>query len=55
MASPNGGTSAAAPLWAALIARMNAILEQELGTGKRVGYLTPLLYKTDAAGHAVGT
>lgn len=33
-----GGTSAAAPLWAALIARIN----QQLG--KPVGYLTPLLY-----------
>ncbi|MGO8948042.1 MAG: protease pro-enzyme activation domain-containing protein [Ktedonobacterales bacterium] len=33
-----GGTSAVAPLWAALIARIN----QQLG--KPVGYLTPLLY-----------
>lgn len=33
-----GGTSAAAPLWAALIARANQHL------GKPVGYLTPLLY-----------
>ena len=33
-----GGTSAVAPLWAALVARMN----QQLG--KPVGYLTPLLY-----------
>lgn len=36
---PMGGTSAAAPLWAALIARLN----QRLGTP--VGYLTPLLYQ----------
>ena len=35
---PMGGTSAAAPLWAGLIARLN----QKLKT--RVGYLTPLLY-----------
>lgn len=35
---PMGGTSAAAPLWAALV----ALLNQRLGA--RVGYLTPLLY-----------
>ena len=34
-----GGTSAAAPMWAGLIARMN----QKLGC--RIGYLTPLLYQ----------
>jgi len=39
---PNGGTSASAPLWASLIARINAAL------GKRVGYLTPILYNTNA-------
>jgi kumamolisin len=33
-----GGTSAAAPLWASLIARLN----QQLG--KAIGYLNPLLY-----------
>lgn len=33
-----GGTSAAAPLWAGLIARINENL------GKSVGYLNPLLY-----------
>lgn len=43
----SGGTSAATPLWAALVARMN----QQLATsGKRVGYLTPLLYGTGALG-----
>jgi kumamolisin len=36
-----GGTSAAAPLWAALIARINAAL------GKGVGFLTPLLYQSN--------
>lgn len=35
-----GGTSAAAPLWAALIGRINATL------GRRVGYLNPVLYQT---------
>jgi kumamolisin len=35
---PMGGTSAAAPLWAGLIARINRALKT------RVGYLTPLLY-----------
>jgi len=43
----SGGTSAAAPLWAALVARMN---QQLLASGKRVGYLTPLLYGTGALG-----
>ena len=43
----SGGTSASAPLWAALVARMN----QQLGpSGKRVGYLTPLLYGAAAGG-----
>jgi kumamolisin len=37
-----GGTSAAAPLWAALIACLNEAL------GRRIGYLTPLLYTRDA-------
>jgi len=36
-----GGTSAAAPMWAALV----AILNQGLGT--RAGYLTPLIYRED--------
>ncbi len=35
-----GGTSASAPLWAALVARVNAALP----SGKQVGYLTPVLY-----------
>ena len=43
----SGGTSAAAPLWAALVARMN---QQLAAGGKRVGYLTPLLYGAAAAG-----
>ena len=37
-----GGTSAAAPLWAALVARLNQAL------GGRIGYLTPLLYAKKA-------
>lgn len=44
-----GGTSASSPLWAALIARMNA----ELPAGKKVGYVTPLLYKS-SGGSTVG-
>lgn len=40
-AQPNGGTSAATPLWAALIALIN----QSRGPGKRIGFLTPLLYQ----------
>jgi hypothetical protein len=47
-ASPNGGTSASAPLWAALVARLNAALN------KRVGYVTPLLYQA-AQGGSVGS
>jgi kumamolisin len=35
-----GGTSAAAPLWAALVARINAAL------GRPLGFLNPLLYPT---------
>lgn len=47
-----GGTSAAAPLWAALVGRMNEALS---GTGRSVGYFTPLLYGLDVGGtHAVG-
>jgi kumamolisin len=42
-AQPNGGTSAATPLVASLIAVMNAKLP------KRVGYLTPLLYQSAGA------
>jgi kumamolisin len=39
-----GGTSASAPLWAALICRLN----QALGT--RLGYINPLLYTTLSTG-----
>jgi kumamolisin len=41
---PTGGTSAAAPLWAALTARLNQVL------GAPVGYLNPLLYTRCAHG-----
>jgi kumamolisin len=44
----SGGTSAAAPLWAALVMRLNASL------GKPVGYLNPLLYKAGADGKTLG-
>jgi len=40
---PDGGTSAAAPLWAGLIARIDAALP----AGKRQRFLAPLLYKGD--------
>jgi kumamolisin len=39
----DAGTSAAAPLWAALIARVNEQLSKTVG-GKAVGYFNPLLY-----------
>jgi kumamolisin len=41
---PIGGTSAAAPLWAALIARLNE------ATGVRCGFFNPVLYGKAAAG-----
>ena len=47
---PNGGTSASAPLWAALIARVNAKLPQ----AKQQRFLTPLLYKNGGKGQPVG-
>ncbi|HTL16920.1 MAG TPA: S53 family peptidase [Patescibacteria group bacterium] len=50
-AQPNGGTSAATPLIASLVALINA----QLPAGKRVGYLTPLLYKSASAGTVGGT
>jgi kumamolisin len=40
-AQGNGGTSAATPLCAALVTLIN----QARGAGKRIGYLTPLLYQ----------
>jgi kumamolisin len=46
----NGGTSAATPLCAALVTLINA----QRGAGKRIGYLTPLLYQA-AGGRALGT
>jgi len=42
-----GGTSAVAPLWAALIARINA------SQNKPVGYLNPLLYRQTPAFHDI--
>jgi kumamolisin len=44
----NGGTSAAAPLWAALIARVAA------SAGKAPGFLAPLLYQSAGKGPARG-
>jgi kumamolisin len=39
-----GGTSAAAPLWAALVARLNQAL------GRRCGFLNPTLYQLAGRG-----
>ena len=47
---PNGGTSASTPLWAALIARINAVLP----TAKQQRFLTPLLYQKGSQGQIVG-
>jgi kumamolisin len=49
--SPNGGTSASTPLWAALIARVQAA--RPAGSGQR--FLTPMLYQTDDNGTPNGT
>ena len=46
--APTGGTSAAAPLWAALIARLNSSL------GKPVGFLSPQLYAKGPNGESLG-
>jgi kumamolisin len=47
----DGGTSAATPLWAALIARCNQHLAT-VGQGAPVGYWNPLLYASVGAGGA---
>jgi kumamolisin len=47
---PNGGTSAASPLVAAMVTLING----QLGGGAKVGYLTPLLYQSGAGGQPVG-
>ncbi|RQR53021.1 hypothetical protein DIE21_10655 [Burkholderia sp. Bp9140] len=47
---PGEGTSAATPMWAALIARTNA----KLPTGKQQRFLAPLLYKLLPGGGTVG-
>jgi kumamolisin len=48
--SPNGGTSASAPLWAALIARINA----RLPGSKQQRFLAPLLYALGPSNQPVG-
>ncbi|KUN00814.1 hypothetical protein AQI95_33025 [Streptomyces yokosukanensis] len=48
--APNGGTSASAPLWGALIARINALLPSD----KRQRFLTPLLYDSGTNGRPLG-
>jgi kumamolisin len=48
--APNGGTSASAPLWAALIARVAA----GLPASKRQRFLAPLLYGNASNGQPVG-
>jgi kumamolisin len=47
----NGGTSASAPLWAALIARINA----KLPANKQQRFLTPLLYQAGSDAKVRGT
>jgi kumamolisin len=50
-AEPNGGTSAASPLWAALITLINA----KRPRAQRAGFLTPTLYQTQGNGGTVGS
>ena len=45
--SPNGGTSAAAPVWAALLVRLAS-------AGWKPGFLTPLLYGPGPSGAPLG-
>jgi kumamolisin len=49
--APNGGTSASAPLWTALIARSAAALEPQ----RAPVFLAPLLYGAGPDGHPLGT
>ena len=48
--SPNGGTSASAPLWASLLARLNAALP----AAKQQRFLPPILYGNGSSGATVG-
>jgi kumamolisin len=48
--APNGGTSAATPLWAALLARIAA----NLPAAHQARFLTPLLYAAGAGGQPAG-
>jgi len=45
--APNGGTSAAAPLWASLLARINAALP----ASKQQRFIPPLLYQNNVGTH----
>ena len=46
-----GGTSASTPVWAALVARLNAVLP----AAKRQRFFAPLLYQNDQSGVPAGT
>jgi kumamolisin len=48
--APNGGTSASAPLWASLVARVDA----GVPSGDRQRFLTPLLYQAGRDGQPRG-
>lgn len=47
---PNGGTSASAPLWSALLARVYA----QLPAAKQQRFITPLLYQNGGSGQPIG-
>jgi kumamolisin len=51
----DGGTSASAPLWAALIGLVNAELQKQKGPNARAGYLTPVLYQAGQNGKPIGS
>jgi kumamolisin len=50
--SRGGGTSASAPMWAALVILINEGLARNHGPHARVGWLNPLLYALALNGHA---
>jgi kumamolisin len=48
--APNGGTSASAPVWASLVARVNAALPST----QQQRFTTPLLYQNSGTGDPIG-
>jgi kumamolisin len=53
VAARAGGTSASAPIWAALVARLNSALRKK--TNKRIGFANPAFYSSASAFNNIGT